>query len=59
MRRAEARRAATSAFLAAPLRWRDVVAVAVHLVTVRAIEDLLGLRLPGPGRAQELSIVAP
>jgi hypothetical protein len=51
--RMEARRAATSAFLAAPLHWRDVVAVAVHLATVRAIEDALGQRLRGPGRTQE------
>src|SRR5439155_5401454 len=43
--RAEARRAATSAFLAAPLRWRAVVEMAVHLATLRAIEDVLGQRL--------------
>jgi hypothetical protein len=51
--RAEARRAATSAFLAAPVRWRAVVEVAVHLATVRKIEDLLGQRLSGPGRTPE------
>ncbi len=51
--RAEARRAATRAFLAAPVRWRDVVTVAVHLGTVRAIENVLGQRLPGPGRTPE------
>ena len=51
--RSEARRAATSAFLAAPVRWRDVVMVAVQLASVRAIENVLGQRLPGPGRTQE------
>src|SRR5207249_6430548 len=51
--RAEARRAATSAFLAAPVRWRTVVEMAVHLATLRAIEDVLGQRLPGPARTQE------
>src|SRR5262249_37079402 len=43
--RAEARRAAASAFLAAPVRWRAVVEMALHLATLRAIEDVLGQRL--------------
>jgi hypothetical protein len=34
------------------VRWRDVVVVAVHLASVRAIEDVLGLRLSDPGRTQ-------
>jgi len=35
------------------VQWRDVVAVAVHLATIRAIKEVLGQRIPGRGRSQE------
>ena len=54
---AEVRRAAARAvadtFLENPVRWRDVVTVAVHLACVRELEQQLGHRLRGPGHTVE------
>ena len=45
--------AVADAFLENPVRWRDVVAIAVHLACVRELERQLGHRLKGPGRSVE------
>ena len=54
---AEVRRAVAhavaDAFLENPVRWRDVVAIAVHLACARELERQLGHRLKGPGRSVE------
>lgn len=52
VRRAAAR-AIADAFLENPVRWRDVVAIAVHLACVRELEQQLGRRLKGAGRSVE------
>jgi len=52
VRRAAAR-AVADAFLENPVRWRDVVAIAVHLACMRELERQLGHRLKGPGRSVE------
>lgn len=52
VRRAAARATADS-FLENPVRWRDVVTIAVYLASVRELEHQLGRRLKGPGRTVE------